>query len=236
MRSTRMRSAGCRRCSRCSPRGSVVRTHRRELVRLRGVAFAADPRDGAAGQSSPETCGSAVRRVGPPAPRAGVAARRSNAAAGTRRGDPDPRRTPHRRPTDPGRRTARRCRHPGPAHGRADHPRRPPRRLPGPRTGPPCRRPRRVPPGKPAPPYRHRRRTPHPEPQLQVGYFRLDLGYEERKVGLEYDGSSHLTRDRIRHDRHRGNWLATQGWRMRHFTDTDLYRHPTRILTTLRPS
>ncbi|GAA1361220.1 DUF559 domain-containing protein [Catellatospora chokoriensis] len=76
---------------------------------------------------------------------------------------------------------------------------------------------------------------PHPEPQLQVGYFRLDLGYEELKVGIEYDGSSHLTRDRIRHDRHRGNWLATRGWRMRHFTDTDLYRHPTRILTTLHP-
>ncbi|WP_186315815.1 hypothetical protein [Catellatospora sichuanensis] len=60
-------------------------------------------------------------------------------------------------------------------------------------------------------------------------------GYEELKVGIEYDGSSRLTRDRIRHDRHRGNRLATQGWHMRHFTDADLYRHPARILTTLRP-
>ncbi|WP_230687162.1 DUF559 domain-containing protein [Catellatospora vulcania] len=76
---------------------------------------------------------------------------------------------------------------------------------------------------------------PHPEPQLQVGRFRLDLGYEDLQVGIEYDGSSHLTRDRLRQDRRRSNWLATQGWRMRHFTDADLYHHPTRILTTLRP-
>ncbi|MEV4414455.1 DUF559 domain-containing protein [Catellatospora sp. NPDC049609] len=76
---------------------------------------------------------------------------------------------------------------------------------------------------------------PRPEPQLEVGRFRLDLAYEEIKVGIEYDGSSHLTRDRIRHDRYRGNWLAAQGWHMRHFTDQDLYAHPRRIVAALRP-
>ncbi|BCJ72392.1 hypothetical protein CS0771_19360 [Catellatospora sp. IY07-71] len=76
---------------------------------------------------------------------------------------------------------------------------------------------------------------PRPEPQFEVGRFRLDLGYEELKVGVEYDGQTHLTHDRMRHDRFRGNWLAAQGWRMRHFTDRDLYAHPHRIITTLRP-
>lgn len=75
---------------------------------------------------------------------------------------------------------------------------------------------------------------PAPQPQLQVGVFRLDLGYEEFQIGLEYDGSSHLTRDRLRHDRYRGNWLASHGWRLRHFTDTDLYTHPRRIIATVR--
>lgn len=76
---------------------------------------------------------------------------------------------------------------------------------------------------------------PAPEPQLKVGRFRLDMGYRKFQIGIEYDGSSHLTRDRMRHDRHRGNWLATQGWQMRHFTDTDLYTDPAQILTTLHP-
>ena len=50
---------------------------------------------------------------------------------------------------------------------------------------------------------------PAPEPQLVVyddtGYpvHRLDLGYRERKVGLEYDGRSHLTMDRLAADRAR---------------------------------
>jgi very-short-patch-repair endonuclease len=64
--------------------------------------------------------------------------------------------------------------------------------------------------------------------------FRLDLGYERRRIGVEYDGMSHLDRDRLHHDRDRGNWLAAQGWIMRYFTDRDLYRRPEYIVDSVR--
>ena len=54
---------------------------------------------------------------------------------------------------------------------------------------------------------------PPPEPQIWVAdrygipLYRLDLGYRERRIGIEYDGLSHLDRDRLRHDRERLNWL-----------------------------
>ncbi|MGY0005083.1 DUF559 domain-containing protein, partial [Micromonospora sp. I033] len=80
---------------------------------------------------------------------------------------------------------------------------------------------------------------PAPEPQLWVAdrygapRYRLDLGYRQRKIGIEYDGVSHLDRDRLRHDRSRMNWLAANGWRMRHFTDVDLYRRPRHVTSTI---
>ncbi|WP_203177823.1 PDDEXK family nuclease, partial [Micromonospora parastrephiae] len=80
---------------------------------------------------------------------------------------------------------------------------------------------------------------PPPEPQLWVPdsngvpLYRLDLGYRKRRVGVEYDGTSHLDRDHLRHDRSRMNWLAANGWQMRHFTDLDLYRRPAHIVATL---
>ncbi|MFF5215712.1 endonuclease domain-containing protein [Micromonospora sp. NPDC000442] len=83
-------------------------------------------------------------------------------------------------------------------------------------------------------------RLPPPEPQLWVhdaeGFqrYRLDLGYRERRVGIEYDGVSHLDRESLRYDRERVNWLDAQGWRMRYFTDRDLYRRPNYIVATIR--
>ncbi|SCG59920.1 Protein of unknown function [Micromonospora rifamycinica] len=80
---------------------------------------------------------------------------------------------------------------------------------------------------------------PAPEPQIWVsdddGFrrYRLDLGYRRSRVGIEYDGLSHLDRDRLNHDRARMNWLAAQGWRMRHFTARDLYHRPTLITTQI---
>ncbi|MBM7080509.1 DUF559 domain-containing protein [Micromonospora sp. MMS20-R1-14] len=80
---------------------------------------------------------------------------------------------------------------------------------------------------------------PAPEPQIWVsddeGFrrYRLDLGYRRSRVGIEYDGLSHLDRDRLHHDRARMNWLAAHGWRMRHFTAHDLYRHPSVITTQI---
>lgn len=81
---------------------------------------------------------------------------------------------------------------------------------------------------------------PVPEPQIWVPdefgmpLYRLDLGYRKRRIGVEYDGISHLDRDRLRHDRARMNWLAAHGWTMRHFTDYDLYRRPEHIVQSIR--
>jgi len=81
---------------------------------------------------------------------------------------------------------------------------------------------------------------PVPEPQVWVTdddgmpMYRLDLGYRKRRVGIEYDGVSHLDRERLRHDRARLNWLAANGWTMRYFTDRDLYRRPGHIVDVVR--
>jgi very-short-patch-repair endonuclease len=67
-----------------------------------------------------------------------------------------------------------------------------------------------------------------------VDRFRLDLGYLEARVGLEYDGESHVDRRRLRMDRQRHNWLVGRGWRMRYFTADDLYRRPAHVLQVVR--
>jgi hypothetical protein len=81
---------------------------------------------------------------------------------------------------------------------------------------------------------------PVPEPQLWVRdeygtlRYRLDLGYRERRVGLEYDGRSHSEQGRLRSDRERMNWLDNHGWTMRYFTDRDLYQRPSYIVSEVR--
>ncbi|HLL67996.1 MAG TPA: type IV toxin-antitoxin system AbiEi family antitoxin domain-containing protein [Micromonosporaceae bacterium] len=81
---------------------------------------------------------------------------------------------------------------------------------------------------------------PAPEPQVPVydragfGVYRLDLAYRAARVGLEYDGQSHLDRVRLRADRARMNWLEAHAWRMRYFTDQDLYGSPALIVATVR--
>ncbi len=78
------------------------------------------------------------------------------------------------------------------------------------------------------------------EPQVPVcdarGVLRyyLDLADRRRRVAAEYDGASHLERESLRNDRERHNWLDQQGWRMRYFTDRDLYHRPHWIVDTLR--
>jgi len=77
-------------------------------------------------------------------------------------------------------------------------------------------------------------------PQYPVGdeygfvNYCLDLADPVRRIGVEYDGASHLDRDRLRHDRERHNWLEGNGWRMRYFTDRDLYRRPEAIVRIVR--
>ena len=83
-------------------------------------------------------------------------------------------------------------------------------------------------------------RLPPPEPQLWVASFygtavyRVDLGYERQRVGVEYDGQSHLDSARMEKDRHRHNWLVDNGWRMRYFTARDLYHDPGGIVATVK--
>jgi len=74
---------------------------------------------------------------------------------------------------------------------------------------------------------------PAPEPQLAVldddGSVRchIDLGYVEERVGVVYAGDSRL-------DQPGHNWLETRGWRMRYFTDADLYEDPDGLVQTVR--
>jgi hypothetical protein len=81
---------------------------------------------------------------------------------------------------------------------------------------------------------------PRPEPQFWVpdatgrSAYRLDLAYREQRVGLEYDGRSHLDSGRLAADRSRMNWLAGRGWKMRYFTARDIYRTPALVIATVR--
>jgi len=74
---------------------------------------------------------------------------------------------------------------------------------------------------------------PAPEPQLAVlddrgqVHCRIDLGYTVQRVGVVYDSGSTL-------DQPRHNWLETRGWRLRYFTDEDLYRDPDGLVLTVR--
>jgi very-short-patch-repair endonuclease len=63
--------------------------------------------------------------------------------------------------------------------------------------------------------------------------YRLDLADPALRLAAEYDGSSHLDRQRLRTDRARHNWLESQGWSMRYFTASDLYSRPGQIVDTL---
>jgi very-short-patch-repair endonuclease len=72
-----------------------------------------------------------------------------------------------------------------------------------------------------------------------IPLFRIDLGDPEGLVGIEYDGESHLDRQRLRADRARHNWLQGRGWAMHYFTAYDLYVRPEAIvdiITTARRS
>lgn len=56
---------------------------------------------------------------------------------------------------------------------------------------------------------------PRPRTQIRVHPYRIDLGYEELRVGVEYDGEQHW-KDPIQHARHidRLAHLAAPGWRI----------------------
>jgi very-short-patch-repair endonuclease len=82
----------------------------------------------------------------------------------------------------------------------------------------------------------HDARLPMPQPQLAVvdrwgvERHRIDLGYEEEQVGLELQ----LGSEERRRDHHRHNWLAANGWRLRYFTEADIYHQADRLVQTVR--
>jgi very-short-patch-repair endonuclease len=80
-----------------------------------------------------------------------------------------------------------------------------------------------------------------PVPDLQVEIrgdgrcHRLDTGWEEYRLGAEFDGlEAHMTRQQLQADRERHNWLDDRGWRLLHFTAVDVYRRWTRMVATVR--
>jgi hypothetical protein len=83
-------------------------------------------------------------------------------------------------------------------------------------------------------------RLPAPVPQLWipdeygVPLYRVDLGYDDHRVALEYEGASHDAPGAVTHDRARHNWLSDHGWRMRYFTARDLYRNPSAVVSSVR--
>lgn len=58
---------------------------------------------------------------------------------------------------------------------------------------------------------------------------RVDLGYPDRRVAVEYDGVWHADADQLRRDRRRLNRLVAAGWVVLHLTASDL-RQPEDIV------
>jgi len=52
--------------------------------------------------------------------------------------------------------------------------------------------------------------------------YRVDMGYVKEKVGPEYDGAYHGTREQMRLDARRRAQLQEAGWMLINFTDADL--------------
>ncbi|GAA2334710.1 hypothetical protein GCM10009854_08100 [Saccharopolyspora halophila] len=67
----------------------------------------------------------------------------------------------------------------------------------------------------------------HPVPQLEIpGEFgsalRADLGFEEAKVAVEYEGAWHADREQFQRDERRRAWLRANGWQVVVVTAEDL--------------
>jgi len=79
-----------------------------------------------------------------------------------------------------------------------------------------------------------------PRPELQVEVrsgdrcYRIDLGWREQKVGLEYDSLAfHGGHASLRYDRERHNWLTAQGWTMIYATARQILSAPDELIAQL---
>lgn len=82
-------------------------------------------------------------------------------------------------------------------------------------------------------------RLPPPEVQPEVRdagrVHRLDMGWEDIRLGAEVDGlEAHMTREQLAADRHRHNWLSERDWRLLHFTAVDVYRRAEAMVVQVR--
>jgi very-short-patch-repair endonuclease len=80
---------------------------------------------------------------------------------------------------------------------------------------------------------------PAPDLQIRVGVPGgtrwIDMGWEETKIGLEYDGEDFHNGDgRLARDRKRHNQLTRAGWTIVHATASDIWRHPDPLIDQLR--
>lgn len=79
---------------------------------------------------------------------------------------------------------------------------------------------------------------PVPDVQIRIavdGRKRfLDTGWPEQQVGAEFDGvEAHMTRQQLRDDRVRHNWLTDQKWTLLHFTALDVFRQWVPMVATV---
>ena len=75
---------------------------------------------------------------------------------------------------------------------------------------------------------------PRPTTQIHVGRRRVDMGWPQWKVGVEYDGIQHWqTPEQHRDDIARLEFLAAQGWRIVRVVAEHL-RHPDRIVARVQ--
>ncbi|MGS0688738.1 hypothetical protein ACVBEQ_26905 [Nakamurella sp. GG22] len=86
----------------------------------------------------------------------------------------------------------------------------------------------------------HQASLPAPELQIVVplaagGSRRLDLGWRQRRVGLEYDGEDFHSGDgSLGKDRRRHNELTDAGWTVLYATANDVYVRPEPLIDALR--
>jgi len=71
---------------------------------------------------------------------------------------------------------------------------------------------------------------PRPVTQIWVGNRRVDMGWPEYKVGVEYDGPQHWTDEGIFGDVERLQFLAENGWRIVRVVAQHVRQHPQRIV------
>jgi hypothetical protein len=84
----------------------------------------------------------------------------------------------------------------------------------------------------------HEGRLPAPALRIPViegpGVAPVALGYPTARVGIEYDDGPHRDPRRALAARCRHDRLTRLGWRMRYFTEDDLYRRPDALVQMVR--